>query len=305
MFLPRTWLVLLILTGVCLDGQAPAQFPFGGPPGGGGQQPMAQMMERMVAGTVQDFNPLMGYIQVGSSRRSRIVVAGPHTEITQLAPVPISELAVGDRISVTGAPVAIRADSLLLSQPLGLADILQALQDTEAPGDSEAEGPMTDRPDGEPPGGEDTDQNEGEAPASADEADEEAEEETGPPVPPAAPGAAAPVPPTTATGTVKTLEPFVIELDDGQQLSVVLSETTSVLRRAQADMSAVALDQQLLALGDVDEDGYLAASRIYLGESISMGRMSGRRGGFGPPGDFRGGPRGDRSGGPPTPFEEE
>ncbi len=306
MSLPRTWLLLFVLAGVCLEGQALAQFPFGGPPGGGGGQPMmAEMMERMVTGTVQDVNPIKGYIQVGSSRRSRIVVMGPNTEITQLATVPLSEVAVGEEISVTGVPVAMRADSLLLSQPLGLADILQALQATEAPAESEPEAPRTDQPGGEPPGGEGTNQNEGEAAAPGRDEEDETPGGIEPSAPAVAASAPASVPTTTVAGTVKSLEPFVIELQDGQQLTVVLSDETSVLRRAKADISAVTVDQEILALGDVDQDGYLAAARIYLGESISMGRMPGGRGGFGPPGGLRGGPRGARPGEPRRPSEEE
>lgn len=302
MSLPRTWLASLMVTGIWLQACASAQFPFGGPSGGGGQQMMAEVMERMVAGSVQDVNPIKGYIQVNSSRRSRIVVAGPNTEITQLAEVPFSELAVGDRISVTGVPVAIRADSLLLSQPLGLADVLQALQETGAPPDAEAEAPRTDRPGGAPPDGGEAGRDEREPSATTPEPAEGTAPQAAPPSPgpPSVPG-------TTMAGTVKSLEPFVVELEDGQQISVVLSDKTSVLRRTEADLSAVAVDQQILALGDVDQDGYLAASRIYLGESLAMGRMPGGRGGFGfgPAGDFRGGPRGGRAGDPRTPFEEE
>jgi hypothetical protein len=267
---------------------------------------MSEIMERMVVGTVEDVNPLQGYIQVGASRRgSRIVVTGPDTAITQLAPVPLSELAVGDRITVTGVPVAIQAESLLFSQPLGLADVLQGLQTTEAPADPEADAPRTDRPEPEPPSEESGDQNGSETPGPASEPEADTPGEPSAPAPGFAAGPPTPAPTATFPGTVKSLEPLVVELDGGQQITVVLSDQTSALRRADADMSAVIPGQEIVAVGDVNEDGYLAAAKVYLGESLSMGRMFGGRGGPGPSGSFRGGPRGGRPSEPRTPFEEE
>ncbi len=263
-------------------------------------------MERMVVGTVEDVNPVQGYIQVGASRRgSRIVVTGPDTAITQLAPVPLSELAVGDRITVTGVPVAIQAESLLLSQPLGLADVLQGLQTTEGPAAPEADAPRTDRPQAGPPSGESGDQNGSETPAPSPEPEAQTPGQPGPPAPGAPAAPPTPAPTATLLGTVKSLQPLVVELDGGHQVSVVLSDQTPALRRADADMSAVTPGQLIVAVGDVDQDGYLLAAKVYLGESLSMGRMSSGRGGPGPSGGFRGGPRGGRPGEPRTPFEEE
>ncbi len=93
----------------------------------------------------------------------------------------------------------------------------------------------------------------------------------------------------TLTGRVKSAEPLVVTTADGSDVAVQLPEAAQVLRRADGDISAVQIGDSMVATGQVDADGYLAADRIYLGETVSMGRSGGRSGrgggfpGFGMP----------------------
>jgi hypothetical protein len=92
------------------------------------------------------------------------------------------------------------------------------------------------------------------------------------------------------TGNVKSLSPLVVVIGGGDEISVLLPENASVFRRTKADISAAAVGQTVWAFGAVDGDGYLQAARVYLGETLSMGRFGG-----GPP---RGGMRGGGFRGP-------
>jgi hypothetical protein len=101
----------------------------------------------------------------------------------------------------------------------------------------------------------------------------------------------------TISGSVKSVEPLVVTLADGSDVAVQLPESARVLRRADGDLSAVEADMPLVAIGTVNADGYLEADRIYLGESLSMGRMGfGRSRGGGPPTMPMGGPMGGGGG---------
>jgi hypothetical protein len=251
---------------------ASAQFPFGGPPTGGpGGNPMAEMMERLVIGAIEDANPLQGYIQVGvPGRGSRIVIADEKTAITQMAEVPLTELKIGDEVTVSGAPATILAEKVQIGPGLSMADIMRALQEDPA---------------SPTPG----------APAAPEGAG-------GPPTPPMPgpspqmPSAGAPVS-ITLSGKVKSLEPLVITLAGGSDVAVQLPEGARVLRRAEADLTAVKADESIIAIGHPDENEYLVADRIYLGESLSMGRMGSGRGRGGPPMMPMGGPGGAPEGG--------
>jgi len=65
--------------------QRPARWPR--------RQPDGDMMERVVFGTIEDVNPLLGYVQVGVPMRgSRIVIVGEETAVTHMAEAPRSEL---------------------------------------------------------------------------------------------------------------------------------------------------------------------------------------------------------------------
>jgi hypothetical protein len=260
-----------------LGASGSAQFPFGGPPGGGpGGNPMAEMMERVVVGTIEDLNPLQGYIQVGvPGRGSRIVIAGEKTAITHLAEIPPAELKIGDEVAVSGAPTTILAEKVQVGPELSFMDIMRALQEDAArptpaapaapgsEGNQPAAGPPTSAPPGPPPQG----------------------PSAGPPVS------------VTLSGKVKSLEPLIITLAGGSDVAVQLPEGARVLRRAQSDLSAANVDEPIVAIGRPDEDGYLVADRIYLGESLSMGRMGSGRGRGGPPMMPMGGPGGAPGGG--------
>lgn len=254
---------------------APCQFSFGGGPGGA---PMSDFMERVVFGTLEDANPLLGYLQVGvPGRGSRIVIAGEKTVITQMAEVPAGELKVGDTVTVSGMPAVVVAERVQVGAELSIGEVMRALQGGGEGGASPA-APTT----------------EGAAPA-------------GPPGPaPTAPGGGPPMiaplgpgpmpgmgPPTSITisGSVKSVEPLVVTLAGGSDVAVQLPESARVLRRSDGDLSALEADMPLVAIGTVNADGYLEADRIYLGENLSMGRMSfGRSRGGGPPMMPMGGP---------------
>jgi len=309
---PRTWLVVSILAGICLHGGARAQFPFGGPRGDRGAGPMAELMERVVSGQVEDVNLIQGYIQVGASRRgSRIVVVSEGTEFTLLGEVPLSEVRVGDEVSITGVPTAIRAETVLLSQPLSMADLLQALQAGDAAAGPDTGSPGPDQPTSAEAG---TDESKTDTPAVEGREEARPNEADAPGAPSSAVGTPAPLLSTTVSGVVKSVEPFVVELGDGLQVSVAIPADGHAFRRQEADLSAAEIGAQVLAIGQVDGDGYLAADRVLLGETIGMGMGRSGRGagpGGGPPG--LGGLEGPRPGGPgrgfggpPTqPTEEE
>ena len=303
MSFPRTWLIVSILAGVCLLHEAGAQFPFGGPRGDRGGGPMAELMERFVSGRVEDVNPIQGYIQVGASRRgSRIVVVSEGTEFTRLGEVPLSELRVGDEVSITGVPTAIRAETVLLSQPLSMADLLQALQEGDAAADQGTGSSGSDEP-----GTTDADGAEEvktDTPAAPDREEAEPEEADAPEAQSSAVGAPAALLSTTVSGVVKSVEPFVVELGDGLQISVAMPADAHAFRREAADISAAEIGAQVLAVGRVDDDGYLAADRVLLGETISMGmgRPGRGPGPGGPPPGFGSGPEGPRPGGPARGF---
>ena len=260
---------------------ARAQFPFGGPPGGPGGDPMADLMERVAFGTIEDANPVMGYLQVGvPGRGSRIVVAHEATTITRMAPVALGELKVGDEVTVAGAPTVVVAEKVQVGAALSMMDLIRALQ--EGAGEASAP-PAPPAPEGQTPPAE--------APPAPPNLLPAAPGAPGPGGPPSGGGAPASV---TLTGQVKSVEPLVVTLPDGSELAVQLPEGAPILRRAEADLSAVVLGDAVVAVGQVDADGYLAADRIYLGESISMGRSGGRGGrgggGFGGFGGGFGGP---------------
>ena len=310
MSFPRTWLIVSILAGVCLLHEAGAQFPFGGPRGDRGGGPMAELMERFVSGRVEDVNPIQGYIQVGASRRgSRIVVVSEGTEFTRLGEVPLSEVRVGDEVSITGVPTAIRAETVLLSRPLSIS-LLQALQEGDAAADQGTGSSGSDEPETSDADG--ADEIKTDTPAAPDREEAEPEEADAPGAQRSDVGTPAPLLSTTVSGVVKSLEPFVVEFRDGLQISVAMPADAHVFRRQGADISAAEIGAEVLAIGQVNGDGYLAADRVMLGETISMGMGRSGRGPGGPPGGFGGGPGGPRPGGqgggfggPPTPPSEE
>jgi len=262
----------------------PAQFSFGGGGEGPGGNPMSDFMERVVFGTLEDANPLLGYLQVGvPGRGSRIVIAGEQTAITQMADIPAGELKVGDTVTVSGVPAVVVAEKVQVGGELSFADIMRALQESDGGAPAPAAPPT---------GG-------GEAPP------------TPAPGPTAPAGGATPPAPTvggpspgggppanvTISGSVKSVEPLVVTLANGSEVAVQLPEGARVLRRTQGDLSALALDEPLVAIGKVNADGYLEADRIYLGESLSMGRSGfGRGRGGGPPMMPMGGPMGGGEG---------
>lgn len=308
MSFPRTWLIVPIVAGICLLQEAGAQFPFGGPRGDGGGGSMAELMERVAMGRVEDVNPIQGYIQVGGSRRgSRIVVVSEATEFTRLGEVPLSEVRVGDEVSITGVPTAIRAETVLLSQPLSMADVLQALQQGDAAADQVTGSRGSDEPETSDADG--ADEIKTDTPVVEDQEEPEPEAADAAEAQGSGFGAPASLLSTTVSGVVKSVEPFVVELRDGLQISVAMPADAHAFRRQGADISAAEIGAQVLAVGQVNDDGYLAADRVLLGETISMGMgRSGRGPGpGGPPGGFGGGPggRGGGFGGPPTPPSEE
>ncbi len=222
-------------------------------PGGGGGNPMADMMQRVVIGTIEDTNPVKGYIQADNmGRGSRIVIAGEDTEVTQLAEVPVTELKVGDEISVTGMPTVVVADNVRIGQALGFGDIMRALMPPAEPEEGAEEGEGGEQQGGGGGGGMMGMMMGG-----------------GGPQPPS---------PSTFTGTVKTLEPLVITLVGGMDLNVALGEGAAVVRREPATKDAALPGMQMVAIGTPDDADYLVAERIYLGETVSMGRMGGRGG---------------------------
>jgi len=239
---------------------ASAQFPFGGAPTGPGTNPMGDLMERVAFGAIEDANPVMGYIQVGvPGRGSRIVIAHEATAITQMAPIGRGELKAGDEVVVTGMPTVVVAERVQIGAALSMMDLMRALQGPPPSAPAGAEG----APAPTPP-----------APTAP---------ETPAPAGPPTGGAAAGV---TLTGHVRTTDPLVLTLGDGSELAVQLPDGAPILRRTEADLSALVLGDAIVALGQLDEDGYLLADRIYLGESVSMGRSGGRGGrggGFGGP----------------------
>jgi hypothetical protein len=207
-------------------------------------------------------------------RGSRIVIVGEQTTITALLDVPLSEVKVGDQVTVSGRPAVVVADRVLLTPELSIADIMQAL--------------LPAGPDSAPPPG-----------TPAPPAPEVPGPPAGMPGTPMAPVPTAP-PITTVSGTVKSVEPLVIADAAGSEVAVTLPEGARVLKRAPADLSAAELGGNLVAIGAVNADGYLEAERLYLGESLSMRGMMGMgfgRGREGGPGFPMGGPMG----GPPAP----
>jgi len=276
----RSLLMPVVLLALCAA--AGAQFPFGGDMGGGGPNPMAEMMQRVVSGTLEDVNPVRGYLQVGSyGRDSRIVVVTDDTVVTAMALVPAAELKVGDELSVTGVPVSVVASEARIGAALGLTELMQYFM-------AEDQGPAEEAP---AEGG-------AEAPA-------EAEGQPGGMMGAVMGGMMgggqdAPPPTTRFSGKVKSLDPLVLSLPSGIDIAVSLPEDAVVTRRVEATLEALDFDIQLVALGKVDDDGYLVTDRLYIGESLSLGRMGGRRGGGGgmmfmgggPPGGMGGGPRG-------------
>jgi hypothetical protein len=261
----------------------PAQFSFGGMPGGPGGNPMSDLMERVVFGTIEDANPLLGYLQVGvPGRGSRIVIAGEGTAITQMADVPPGELRIGDTVTVSGMPAVVVAEKVQVGAELSMADIMRALQGSgETP--PAAEGSTPPAPPPAAPTPVPTTPAEGATPPA--------------PMPPDPPPGSGPPANVTISGSVKSVEPLVVTLANGSDVAVQLPEGARVLRRTEGDLSAVTLGEALVAIGQVDEDGYLAADRIYLGESLSMGRSGfGRGRGGGPPMMPMGGPPGGGGG---------
>jgi hypothetical protein len=230
---------LLIFAALGLVSAASAQFGFG-PPGGGSDW-MGNLFQRVASGVIEDVNPVKGYLQVGTpGRSSRVVVVGAATKITRLAEAPLSELKVGDEISVSGLPLAVAADRVRVGPTMTMADVFRALQEGEKPP-------------------------EGASPAA---------------LPPAGPAAGGPPggfrrPPTvTVSGTVKSLAPLVVIVAGVGEVAVTLPPEARLLRRAEGDLSAAAAGQEVIALGRPNDDGYLAATEVHLGESLSFGRMS-------------------------------
>jgi hypothetical protein len=269
--------VIAVLTAL-LAAAVHAQFPFGGAPGGPGGNPMAEMMERIAAGTIEDANPILGYIQVGGpGRGSRIVIADETTAITRMAEIARTELKPGDEIVVTGVPTAVLAEKVQAGPALSIMDLMRALQES-APAGAPAEGQPA-------PGGAPASPAPGPVAPVPGPALEGGTPTMGPgfPMPGGAPSSS-----VTLTGQVKTVEPLTLSLPDGSELAVQLPEGAPVFRRADADASAVTLGEAIVAIGQVNPDGYLLATRIYLGESLAMGRMGGRGGRGGGFGGFGG-----------------
>jgi len=278
-------MLLVVVIGLAsLAASATAQF-LGGPPGGGGP---GNFLERVVFGTIEDLNPIEGYLQVQvPGRGSRIVAVGESTKVTRMAQVPPSELKVGDEVTVSGTPTVIAADQVRLGRPMGIAELMGALEGGEKP---PAEQPSPKPQPGGQPGPA------GNAPAAP--STPAPPTVAMPPAPPMMPSR--PSPRYSLSGTVKSVTPLVVTTADGVDVTVVIPAGGSVLRRQDGDLSAAVVGDEVVALGDVDDDGYLAATEVHLGESISLGRMGS---GMGMGGSTMGAPRGPAAPGgtPPGP----
>ena len=283
----RSLLMPVVLLALCAA--AGAQFPFGGDMGGGGgSNPFAEAMKRVVMGTLEDINPVRGYLQVSSyGRDSRIVVVTDETEVWAIALVPATEIKVGDRLDVTGIPTAISITHAQIGAPLGVNELMEyftAEEEAKAEEDAGDEGA------------------DGVTPAEGEERPDGMGAMMG-----MMGGGQAPEPPTTSvSGTVKSLDPLVLSLPGGLDIAMTLPQNASVSRRERSTLEALDFDVLLLAMGRPDQDGYLVADRLYIGETLSLGRMGGRRGGGGmmfmgggPPGGMGGGPRGGGRGAGP------
>ncbi len=261
---PRLPLIAVIIAAAALGGSASAQLFPGGPPGGGSGP--GNLLERVAFGAVEDVNPIRGYLQVQvPGRGSRIVVVAPSTKVTRMTPIPPSELKIGDEVTVSGTPTVVAADKVRLGRPMGMAELIGALQGGAKP---PAEQPSPTPQSGEQPAA---------APPTL-------VAPMPPPMPPSRPS-----PSYTLSGSVKSVTPLVVTTGEGVDVAVVIPAGGSILRRRDGDLSAAVVGEDVVALGDVNDDGYLAAIEVHLGESISLGRLGFGTGAGGP---MMGGPRG-------------
>lgn len=279
MLLLRRCPIIVALAVLALTGVARSQFLPGGPGGGGpGGDFMSKLLEQVAFGAVEDVNPIDGYLQVGvPGRESRIVVIGPTTRITRMAEVPPSELKPGDEVTVSGAPTVLVADKVRLGEPLGMADVMAATQGSAQPPAPSAPGPS------------------GQPAAQRTPLSSAPPTMAPPPTPPSAP--LSPTGSFTLTGKVKSVTPLVVVAADGVEVTVIVPPGRAVLRRTDGDLSAAVVGVEVVAFGAPDADGYLAATEVHFGESISLGRMSSGMGMGGFPGARRGG---EGSATPPT-----
>jgi hypothetical protein len=286
---PRFVSLAVAITLASLAASASAQFFPGGPPGGGSGP--GNFLERVAFGTIEDLNPIQGYLQVQvPGGGSRIVVVGQSTKVTRMAQIPPSELKVDDEVTVSGTPTVIAADQVRLGRPMGIAEVMGALQGEKPSAEQPSPKPRTG---GNPAGA-------GNAPgAPSTPAPPTVAMPAAPPMTPSRPG-----PGYSLSGRVKSVTPLVVTTAGGVDVTVVIPAGGSVLRRQDGDLSAAAVGDEVVALGDVNEDGYLAATEVHLGETISLGRMGGGMGMGGPMmGPPRGGPAPPGAQPPPTPSQ--
>lgn len=247
---------------------AHAQMPFGEM---GGRRGRGGWTDRVVVGRVTDLNPVRGYIQVASfpSEVPRVIVTTADTQMVKNAEVPASDLRVGDRVTVAGVPVEVSAVRIgvLPEEPEEKPTVAEA-----APGPPRATEPER---------------------APADEG--AAEGGTGPSGKPERPLPGAgmfggrgrrPMGPPgmfsrssrygsqsqrapgewTATAVVKSLEPLTIELEGGEAVTLSVSEGTKITRPAPATMEDVHEGVVVAAIGERNDDGYLQAVRLFIGD---------------------------------------
>ncbi|MGQ9729672.1 MAG: hypothetical protein ACUVX8_00230 [Candidatus Zipacnadales bacterium] len=273
------WGALLIVLWM-----SPAAPQFLGAPPGGSTGPMAEMMARVIVGALEDANLLLGYLQVGDVMRgSRIVIVKENTIVTTMTEIPLSELKIGDEVSVSGTPTALLAAKVEIGQRLSMADIIQWLMQSPQSSQTANSPTAPSAPLGPPSPAESP------SPTSADRGPEGrpsalASRDGGPEAGPSLPSLT-----VSISGRVKSLEPFVIATESGAEMLITLPPDAVMLRREPADLSALKLGENLIAIGNPDENGYLVATRVYLGETLAMDRSGfGRRGGmmFGPMGAF-------------------
>lgn len=226
---------------------------------------MGDLMERVAIGVIEDLNPILGYIQIGvPGRGSRIAIVGEGTTITRMIEVPREELTAGDEVAVSGTPTVVIAERVQIGAELTMMDVFQALQEDTSPGrDSRL---MTQAPQG---AGESQSQVSGAAPAGPGFI--------------SAQGGSPIAPSVTLSGKVKSVDPLVVTLNTGAEVAVQLPEGIKVLRRVESDLMAAVVEEPIVAVGQVNEDGYLEATRVYLGERVSMGRTGFGRGRGGGP----------------------
>lgn len=241
---------------------------------------MSSLMNSVVAGRIADVNPVKGYVQVTTEPMgtNRIVLVTDRTKLTKLVETTLGELKVGEEVTVTGVPLQLHASSLRVGRGLGMMEVMDAVRAAREAFEGPKAAPEADEGNEEPGAaegergadeGNDTagsDESEGGEEAAAADAPDTALERKAVAVTPRR----YPPPSADVSGVVESLDPLTIRVSEELKITISADPDAVLRRPVPATREDLTVETPLVAFGVADDDDYLQATELRLGETVDF-----------------------------------